>query len=243
MDQQLNKQIKFLKIYSAVLTLFLTAGLLLAFTYINKTPSFKEINVERINVIERSGKLKMVISNDELQHPGIIDGKTLPKRKRPSGIIFFNTDGDECGGLVYDGTKKEAGMVLSIDKYKNDQIMQLQYSQTGDKVNPLSNYGLKIWDRPDNFTLGQLIAADDSLKKLNDTSAYNAGIKKLKAQGLLAQDRLFIGKNNKNQVGLFIKDKKGLPRINLYVDDNNQVIMQALNEKGEAIPFKQPALN
>ena len=139
MDQQLNKQIKFLKIYSIVLTLFLTAGLLLAFTYINKTPSFKEINVERINVIERSGKLKMVISNDELQHPGIIDGKTLPKRKRPAGIIFFNTDGDECGGLVYDGTKKEAGMVLSIDKYKNDQIMQLQYSQTSDKSKPLAN--------------------------------------------------------------------------------------------------------
>jgi hypothetical protein len=237
MDQQLTKQVKFLKIYSIVLTIIFTSGLLLAFTYTNKIPSFKEINVERINVIERSGKLKMVISNQEMQHPGIIDGKEVKKRDRPAGIIFFNTDGDECGGLIYDGTKKEANLVLSIDKYKNDQVMQLQYNQSAGKGTPISNYGLKIWDRPDNFTLGQLIAADDSLKKLNDTSAYNAGIRKLKAQGLLAQDRLFIGKNNKNQVGLFIKDKNGVPRINLYVNDNNQVIMQALNEQGEAVPF------
>ena len=238
MDQQLLKQVKFLKYYSATLTVFVIAGFCLAFTYINKNPRFKEIDVERINVIEKTGKLKMVISNDELQHPGIIDGKSLPKRKRSAGIIFFNTDGDECGGLIFDGTKNEAGLVLSVDKYKNDQIMQLQYNEEGHNGKPVRSYGLKLWDRPDNFTLAQQMTAYDSLLKLNNKKALNDGLQQLSTKGLLGYDRMFVGKNKDNQVGVFIKDKQGKPRINLYVDDNNQVVMQALNEKGDIVPFK-----
>lgn len=238
MDQQLLKQVKFLKYYSAFLTVILIGGFLLAFTHIDKKPRFKEIDVERINVIEKNGKLKMVISNNELQHPGIVDGKTLPKRPRGAGIIFFNTDGDECGGLIYDGTKKEAGLVLSVDKYKNDQIMQLQYNEDGNNGKPVRTYGLKLWDRPDNYTSGQLMTVYDSLVKLNNKQALDDGLQKLRSQGLIGQDRMFVGKNKDNQVGLFIKDKQGNPRINLYVDDKNQVVMQALNEKGETVPFK-----
>jgi hypothetical protein len=238
MEQQLLRQIRFLKIYSAVLTLIVIASISLAFTYVNKNPRFKEIDVERINIIEKTGKLKMVISNDELQHPGIIEGKVVPKRSRSAGIIFFNTDGDECGGLIYDGTKKEAGFVLSIDKYLNDQIMQLQYSETSNNGTPVRSYGLKLWDRPDNYTLGQLMTTYDSLEKLHNKKLLDEELQKLKDKGLLGHDRMFVGKNQANQVGVFIKDKNGLPRINLYVDDSNQVVMQALNEKGEPVAFK-----
>ncbi|MET3979837.1 hypothetical protein ABIB62_002821 [Mucilaginibacter sp. UYP25] len=238
MDQQLLKQIRFLKYYSAALTLVVITGFCFAFTTANKKPRFKEIDVERINVVEKSGKLKMVISNDELQHPGIIDGKPLPKRGRSAGIVFFNTDGDECGGLLYDGTKKSAGLVLSVDKYKNDQIMQLQYNDDGSTGKPRTSYGLKLWDRPANFTVGQQMAKYDSLLKTKDKQILEDGLQKMRQQGLLGYGRLFIGKNQQNEVGLFIKDKQGKPRINLYVDDNNRVIMQALNEKGDIVPFK-----
>jgi len=238
MDQQLLKQTKFLKYYSAALTLIIIAGFSLAFTNNGRHARFKQIDVERINVIETTGKLKMVISNDELQHPGIIDGKTLPKRARSAGIIFFNTDGDECGGLVYDGSKKEAGFVLSIDKYQNDQIMQLQYNEGINDSGLHRSYGLKLWDRPDNFTAGQLMAAFDSLLKLNNKQALENGVANLKTNNLLGQERLFVGKNDANQVGLFIKDKNGRPRIKLYVDDNNQVVLHALNENGEILPIK-----
>lgn len=69
----------------------------------------------------------MVISNKKNQHPGIINNQALPERDRPAGMIFFNDDGDECGGLVYDGDRNSASMTYSFDQYKNDQIMQLQY--------------------------------------------------------------------------------------------------------------------
>lgn len=47
----------------------------------------------------------MVISNQEKQYPGLFDGEALLERERPPGIIFFNEEQDEVGGLVYQGNK------------------------------------------------------------------------------------------------------------------------------------------
>lgn len=60
--------------------------------------------------------------------------------------LFFNSSGDECGGLVYDGNEKDAGMVLSVDKFRDDQIMQLQYMENTKNYD--RKYGLQIWDYP-----------------------------------------------------------------------------------------------
>ncbi|QXV64232.1 hypothetical protein INP83_14160 [Mucilaginibacter sp. 21P] len=238
MEKELLKQVKILKVYSAVLTLVVLAGIFFSFTYVAGNAKFKVIDVERINIVEKTGQLRMVISNQERQHPGIVDGKVLPKRRREPGMIFFNTDGDECGGLVYDGTKKSAGFALSIDKYQNDQIMQLQYNDDTENGKSAKSYGLRFWDRPDNFTAGQLNTKYDSLKNLHNEGVLKASMQKMREEGLVGQDRMFVGKNSDNEVGLFIKDKKGKPRIYLYIDNNNQVIFKALDEKGQPINFR-----
>jgi hypothetical protein len=62
--------------------------------------SFDEINVKRINIIENDGTIRMVLSNKERQHPGRIDGKDIDEREREAGLLFFNDEGDECGGCV-----------------------------------------------------------------------------------------------------------------------------------------------
>ena len=55
--------------------------------------------------MEKDGKLKMVISNAQRQHPGSVDGKIIPREEgRPAGMIFFNERGDEVGGLIFSGT-------------------------------------------------------------------------------------------------------------------------------------------
>jgi hypothetical protein len=220
MEAQLLRQIRNMKIYLAVITFLFILAVIYAFNFNNRNygshPHFSEIDVERMNIVERNGKLKMVISNQEKQSPGVFNGKTLAARNRPPGIIFFNTDGDECGGLVYDGDKKSSLMVLSIDQYKQDQVMQLQYARDKDD----RHYGLKMWDRPDNFSLSDLVRKNDSLKKLNDPAAYKTGIGQMQSKGLIGTERLFIGKNASGEVGLFIKDSKGIPRIRLYVDKN-----------------------
>src|SRR5689334_16390603 len=130
--ENLQKQVKALKIYAGILTLLVLALMLMVLTQNNSAEHFKHITAERIDIVDANGQIRMAISNHDRQHPGTIDGKELPKRDRPAGMIFFNDDGNECGGLVYDGNKKSASMTYSIDQYQNDQIMQIQYSQDQD---------------------------------------------------------------------------------------------------------------
>ena len=232
--ENLAKQVKLLKIYAAVLTLVVLALIIYVFTL--NGGHYKELTAERINIVEKTGKLRMVISNKELQHPGRMDDKDLPKRDRPAGMIFFNDEGDEDGGLVYDGDKNSASMTYSVDQYKNDQIMQLQYEQDKNGGNAVRSYGLKMWDR-DNFTLTRQLAYYDSLGKLKDTAAINAGVKKYKAIGHSRQ-RFFAGKNDRGEVGLFLNDANGKPRLNIYINKQNQPVIETLDESGKVVSSK-----
>src|SRR5690606_27868275 len=78
----------------------------------NGNQRFSEIDVERINIIEKDGTVKMIITNVERFPNGedIINGRpTNDDRKKRSGMLFFNEDGIECGGFIYDGHKNENG--------------------------------------------------------------------------------------------------------------------------------------
>jgi hypothetical protein len=237
--ENLVRQVKILKIYVGVLSLIIVVFIILGFRMINNEGHFKEITAERVNIVEKDGKLRMVISNKERQHPGAFNGKTLPKRDRPAGMIFFNDDGDECGGLVYNGDKKSAGMVYSIDQYKNDQIMQLQYAQESNNGTLTGrSYGLKLWDRDDRYPTSMLIDYTDSLEKLHDTAAYNAGIRKIRAAGWLSRERLFVGKDLDGEVGLFLRDDKGTPRLKICINKQNQPVIEKLDDNGQVITSK-----
>ena len=235
--KKLEQQLRTLKIYAIVLTFIL--ALLIGFVaheYLTKG-KFKELTAERIDIVEHNGLLRMAISNKENQDPGSYGGKKIAKRDRPAGMIFFNDDGDECGGLVFDGNKNGAGMVYSVDQYKNDQIMQLQYNQEGQPgKNLVRKYGLKLWDRNDELPTEKLMAYVDSLSKLNDTAAYAAGIGKLKASGALGNERLFLGRDESGKTGLFIRDANGKQRLRIYIDREGHPVMETVDEKGKAAP-------
>src|SRR4030095_5935996 len=91
METKLEKEVRLLKIYATLATIFCAVFLLSGFVIQSKKQKFEEIDVERINIVEKNGKLDMVISNQERQHPGIVNGKFI-ERKRPSppGMIFFH---------------------------------------------------------------------------------------------------------------------------------------------------------
>jgi hypothetical protein len=237
MEQKLAKRVRILQIYLGFLTLALTVMVFLFFQQSHGKEHFKEIDVERINVVESNGALRMVISNQKRQHPGAMGGKMLVARERSAGMIFFNDEGDECGGLIYDGSQKQSSMVYSVDQYKNDQIMQLQYSQDSSSGKPVRSYGLKMWDRSDELPLGSLIRLNDSLQNLHNTSIQKDYLQKLQSEGLLGIQRLFLGKTPAGEVGLFIKDDKGRLRLNIGLGSTNNIILQMLDTNGHELPF------
>jgi len=136
--------VRALKVYATGATLMCGLFLLSAFRYQeNRKQKFEEIDVERINIVEKDGKLRMVISNRERQHPGMVDGKVMPRPNgRPPGMIFFNQRGDEAdfvtkneavqkmpGGAAKDAAMKELGQEgfaperISIAKLRDKSAM------------------------------------------------------------------------------------------------------------------------
>jgi len=116
----------------------------------SKTTSFDEINVERINVVEPNGTLRMVLSN-HAKLPGIIvRGKERVFARPQAGMLFYNDEGSENGGLIFGGHKNAKGEVedsggsLSFDKYDANQIVQL--AGVDDKEDRFA--GLMVTDNP-----------------------------------------------------------------------------------------------
>ena len=235
MKNKMEKEIRSLKIYAVILTgafFFIIAS---SFTRQKLSRDYKILNVERINIVEPDGKLKMVISNQNLQHPGMIDGKELPARERAPGILFFNEEQDEVGGLGYYGNQADGGnnVYLSIDQYKNDQVMQLMHytSKNGD-----NRYGLQFWERDKELTQPVLATLIDSL----DQAGYNYPEKMKFLQNLnggepVTASRMFVGKNYNRETGVFLKDQFGVDRLRLYVDSANNPRLEWLDSQGQVM--------
>ena len=92
----------------------------------------EEIDVQRINVREPDGTLRMVIANRSRLPGVIVSGKEQPPVDRPqAGMLFYNDEGSENGGLIFGGRKNTKGEVtdsggsLSFDQYGGNQIVQL----------------------------------------------------------------------------------------------------------------------
>jgi len=122
---------RFLAIYSGALTLTFAVTVLCGFSSWSKSETFDQINVHRINVIEPDGTLRMVISN-HAKLPGLIlHGKEQAFARPQAGMLFYNDEGSENGGLIFSGRRNEKGEVvdsgasLTFDKYGENQIVQL----------------------------------------------------------------------------------------------------------------------
>jgi hypothetical protein len=127
---------RFLVIYSAVVTLVFAVTVLGGFAP-SRNASFKAITIQRLNIVEPDGTLRMVIAGKAL-FPGIIlKGVEHPHPNRhTAGILFFNDEGTENGGLTFGGKKDQDGQVssyghLSFDEYEQDQVLTLDANQQG----------------------------------------------------------------------------------------------------------------
>src|SRR5678816_1710661 len=110
MDTDIRRELRLLKAYAIVITALLGTVSLAAFRQASQKQKFTEIDVERINVVEKDGTLRMVISNRDRSIGPIYKGKPFGYKggTRP-GIIFFNDEGTENGGLTLTGKRDADG--------------------------------------------------------------------------------------------------------------------------------------
>ena len=151
----MNRELVFLRTFAVVTVIGMT---FITSTAFNKSGNqkFSEIDVERINIVEKDGTVKMVITNVDRFPNGtskINNRPTNADRKKRSGMLFFNEEGIECGGFIYDGRKTEnghsAGLSLTYDQYDGDQVMQLLTQDVGKGDKRFVSSTLAFNDRPD----------------------------------------------------------------------------------------------
>lgn len=202
---------------------------------------FKSIDVEQLNIVDKNGTVRLRLFNNDNIPPIIMDGKDiLPghRQKDPiAGLMFYNAEGEECGGLIYGNEKDEngnyeAGASLTFDQYKQDQVVQMHYSEeNGEKY-----YGFSVYDRP-NTPLSELI--DKSNRIQNSDIPEEEKSKELDKLFEGNVPRAFMGKNQKGEVSVQLSDSKGKPRIRMVVDENDIPRMEFLDGEGN-VTYKLP---
>src|SRR5207253_2346250 len=104
---------------------------------------------ERINVVDANGTLRLVMSNKDRMHPGVMDGITVDRPRPVAGLIFFNDEGDEVGGLTTHGGivngQRSADSRMMFDQLKQDQIIGFHYGEGAGQ----RTAALEVWDRSD----------------------------------------------------------------------------------------------
>ena len=231
MNTKLEKEVRFLKAYAVISTLLFVVFTVTAFTAQNRKQKFEEIDVERINVVEKDGKLRMVISNQERQHPGIVNGKIIERKgPRPPGMIFFNHLGDEMGGLIYgdNGGKGHFGS-FTWDKVRGDQTIGFRHLESD---NGQYQMGLEMWQQPD-IPSDVVSAKLEQLRKITDETARKAAAQEMLNKNELPTNRLFIGKDRDNSTLLLMRDMKGKPRIRMQVASDGKPRLEFLDETGK----------
>ena len=183
MRPSLRRQLRFLRAYAALNTLVLVVLATTAFRQSTAIQKFDEINAQRINIVDADGTLRMVISNKDRMHPGVIDGKTIDRPRPVAGMLFFNDEGDEVGGLTFTGREangtRQANASLMFDQLKQDQTIGFSYSEGSGR----RTAGFQVWDRSDT-RLGDLIDKLNAANKIADKAERDAAVAKIRAAAL-----------------------------------------------------------
>jgi hypothetical protein len=96
-----------------------------------------------------------------------------------TGIIFFNDEGTENGGLTFDGKREADGTYhsqsgFSFDQFNQDQVLYLQYNDR----NGRRNMGLTIADRADTDIYDLVAERDSIMKAVPEGPARTAALQK-----------------------------------------------------------------
>jgi hypothetical protein len=222
-----------LRAYVVVSSLMLVVLTTAAFRQ-QPAPRQTEITVERINIVDRDGTLRMVIANKDRMHPGVMDGKVIDRPRPYAGVIFFNDEGDEVGGITYagqvSGALRTASAGLTFDQLKQDQTIGLHYGEANGK----RSAALEIWDRSET-PLSQLIDELNNANKIQDGAAREAAIAKARAAAPPAPRRVFVGKTLDRAAEVSLSDANGQARLNLTVDPNGNPRIEFLDAQGKVI--------
>jgi len=236
MDATIRRELRLLKLYAALMTLLFGALTIAAFQQDSERQRFAEIDVERINVVEPDGNLRMVISNRARSIGPIYKGQPFgyPGGTRP-GIIFFNDEGTENGGLTFQGRRRADGTFtasshFAFDQFEQDQVLVLNYTDN----NGTKRMGLMVGERA-NVHIFDFVQARDSIMRMPAGAARDEALRALTAprDGVpLYAPRVYVGRDTDRTALVTLSDPTGRPRLRIQVDSAGDPVIEFLDADG-----------
>ena len=240
--EKIQKQIRFLIVYAMASSILLLIALFLILKMDRKAGNLivEELTAKRINIVESNGNPRLVLSNTEKSPENLNHGKPfgIPGGNR-AGLIFYDDEATECGGLVFSGRKDSSGKYFasghfSFDQYNQNQVLYLQYlDDNGEKKT-----GLYVDDWHNSPAFPEFRSTYKEIEKLPKSPERDAKLKQLlePANGDPAfAHRIFIGKDVDKSALINLADKKGKTRIQLIVDSTGQAKINFLDTVGKVV--------
>lgn len=238
----IKKQIRFLLVYAIVSSILLSIALFLIFRMASKSENLtvEELTAKRINIVEPNGQPRLVLTNMVKSPENLNHGKPfgIPGGNR-AGLLFYDDEATECGGLVFSGRKDSNGKYFasghfSFDQYNQNQVLYLQYlDDNGDRKT-----GLYVDDWHNSPSFPEFRRTYKETEKLPNGPDRDAKLKQLlePVNGDPAfAHRVFIGKDANKSALINLADGKGKTRIQLIVDSNGDAKINFLDETGTVV--------
>lgn len=225
-------------VLASVLASLATSAALLFLTGASDSKArYDEIDVGRINIREPDGTLRMVIAN-RAQFPGSPwRGGEVPRPERDqfAGMLFINDEGTENGGLIQKGVigpdgKASAGLSLTFDRFRQDQVVQLLHAENGGRAFST----LAINDEADGTEFDVMQRAE-RMKAIEALPAdqRQAAYEELQRNNQLSRNRVRLGTTMDGGAALSLADPQGRPRMMLLVSSEGQPSIVMFDDKGE----------
>jgi hypothetical protein len=229
----IRREMRLLRYYALGMTVLAGAFLLGAVDEMRQKASFDTLTVHRVDVVDREGKLAMIITDHDDFPPPIVNGKAMHRMggADSNGIVFYNQQGDEQGALDWAGRIAADGSytssnTLSYDSVTTDQMLQVDDGNVNGKT-----FAFMIgWNRPNMHTpefqqvLDQLLAA----KSASERQAIIA-----QHPGIGGATRYLFGYDQTNTAQVMLADAKGNPRIKMFVTPDGHAELQFLDATGK----------
>ena len=232
MAHTLRRQLRLLQLWAGLSGLAVIVLAVAAFGQPATPTRIDELTVQRLNIVDANGTLRLVIANKDRMHPGVMDGVTINRPRPVAGLLFFNDEGDEVGGLTFTGQmqdgQRRANSGIMFDQFKQDQTVGISYSET----NGQRTAGLQVWDRSDR-PLSDLIRALNDANALSDPTAREKAVQAARAAAPPGPRRVFVGKNADKSATVSLADAAGKPRLTLRVEADGNASIDFLDQDGK----------
>lgn len=211
---ELRRQVRRLRIFAAGSTVLLAALMIMGLRPPRQEVSkFEKIEAERIDIVDADGDRSLVLSNRERFPPPVIGGEEFERSIQPAGLVLYDGDGNEMGGMGTVDVEGRARRTLLVFDYRNSEAIGYSAGETdgGDAYSA-------------SLTIADRVPLEADIRDVGTTGTRRINLR-----------------NADGDASLVLNDADGNPRIRLYVDRDGESGIEMLSRDGEVVERLGPS--